>query len=406
MNKSLLSLASILGVAGVVFSAAPAQVSAASNVVPTGYSPITWVGEPGINSFIKAPQSVGYIDFVTVIDLTKNEIKLMSSPTPRIHEGPAVNPFRDALTQNWLFTRSMVESLKSANPKAKFIWNAPFFNVEMSATVLSLGLKSTDAQGAYITSGGRPGNDMAEERRMLIIDNKTNRAKIADFNEDVFVNEGDQAVEGFHPLGSPSSRAVQASRVYLGVRNEGKELVVYCSKSASKEEASSALINAGVPLEYQIQVDGGGSATCGYNLPGQYFVEPGRALPHIMGAIPLTAKGTIVINSLNVRTGPGTSNPAVRKLALGTTVTIFEEKNGWMRISDTEWVMSQYVKKVKALPYEAKVTINGLNVRTGPGTSNPAVRKLALDAMVTVQEEKNGWVRISDTEWISAQYVK
>jgi len=405
MHKSLLPALSIVGMASFIFGFVPHAVWS-ETVAPMGYTPITWVGEPGINSFIKVPDSAGYIDYITIIDLTKNQVKLMSTSSPRVLEGPAVQPFANEEVKNWLFTRSIVESLKAANPEAKFIWNAPFFNVNMSTTILSLGLKSSDTDGPYITSGGRPANDIAEARRMLILDNKTGLGKITDFNETVFVHEGDQAVEGFHPLGSPSSKSEQAARVYLGIRNGGKELVVYCSKSASKAEASNALASAGVPVEQQIQVDGGGSATCGYNLPGQYFVEPGRALPHLMGAMAVQSKGAVTINNLNVRSGPGANNSSVRKLALGTTVTIYEEKNGWVRISRNEWVSKQYIKMVKILPYSAVVKTNELNVRKGSGASFPSTRRLQAGTTVTVYEEKNGWVRISDTEWVSGSHLQ
>ena len=280
------------------------------------------------------------------------------------------------------------------------------FIVEMNTTVLSMGLKSTDAEGLYINSGARIPSDMAQARRMLIIDNTAGLAKVADFDETVFVNEGDQAVEGFDPYGVPLHKAEQASRVYLGVRNDGKELVVYCSKSASNQEASNALTNAGVDQARQIQVDGGGSATCGYNLPGQYFVEPGRALTHLMGAIPVTDKGTITINNLNVRTGPGVSNSAVRKLPLGEEVTLYEVKDGWVRISNTEWVSASYVKKIKTLPYSANVTVNNLNVRSGAGASFGVTRQLSLNEEVRVQEEKDGWLQISDSEWVVGKYVE
>lgn len=379
-------------------------MSVAATDVPTGYTQLKWIGEEGLTTFMRVPNS-GYIDYLTVIDLNRYHIKLMATTTARSLEGPGVAPFASG-TQNWLFQRAIAESIKTGAPEAKFVWNAPFFNVNMSATVLSLGLKSTDAQGDYINSGVRPEPDMAEPRRMLIIDNKTNTAKIAPFDATTFVNEGDQAVEGFDPFGSPSSRAEQAARVFVGVRSAGKELVVYCSRSASKDEASNALVAAGVSVDQQIQVDGGGSATCGYNLPGQYFVEPGRNLPHLMGAFPAYAKGTVTIAGLNVRSGPSTKDKILRKLPLGTTVTIYETKNGWTRIYNGEWVMSQYVKKVRAFPYQATVNTDGLNVRTGAGAMFNDVRKLKLDTAITVYEEKGAWVRISDNEWVLGQYVR
>lgn len=387
----------------------PLSASAATwkPATPPGFTPITWVSGYGIASFIRAPENSGYIDYLTIIHLPSTQIKLVSSPAPRTQKGPAAEPFTSSTAENWSFTRSMVESLKAANQDVRFLWNVPFFNITNLTTDLSLSLKSSDADGAYITSGSRPDNDIAQARRMLIIDNKTGTGKITDFDEAVFVKEGDQAVEGFHPLGDPSVKVAQTERLYLGVRADGSELVVYCSKSASYKEASNALLDAGVPLENQMQADGGGSATCAYNLPGQYFVEPGRALPHVMGAVPVVLRGKTTIDKLNVRSGPGASNKSVRQLPLGTELTAYEEKNGWLRINqENEWVSASYVKKAVTIPYSGTITINQLNVRSGAGTSFGVTRKLAIGTTIQVLEEKNGWVRISPTEWISAQYIK
>ena len=371
-----------------------------------GFSPITWVGAPGIASYMRAPQNVGYIDYITVIDLSKTQVKLVSSGVPRTSTGPAIAPFPTETAENWLFTRAMVEQFKKNNPEIKFVWDMPFFSINNPTTNIALGVKSEDADGPYITSGYRLPNDVAQPRKMLIIDNNIGTAIVRDFNEIEFIAKGDQAVEGFSPLGSPSVNATQAARLFVGVRNEGKELVVFCSRSASAEEASNALVAAGVPIENQIQGDGGGSATCGYNLPGQYFVEPGRALPHIMGAMPFVLRGTVTIDGLNVRSGPVVAGKPIRQLPLGTNVMAYEEKNGWYRIGIGEWVSAKYVKKIVTYPYSGKVTIDQLNVRTGAGTSFKAVRKLSLDESVSILEEKNGWLRISDIEWVSGAYIK
>lgn len=375
---------------------------------PSEYLPITWISGTGIKSFINVPENSGYIDYLTIIHLPSTEVKLITSDTPRTLKGPATAPFPENSAENWAFAKSIVETFKTKNPQVKFLWNAPFFNINTPVTELSLGLKSSDPEGTYITSGSRPSNDIAQPRRMLIIDNTLGVAKITDFDENIFIKEGDQAVEGFHPLGSPSVKSEQTARVYLGVRAEGKELLVFCSKSASNQWASDALLNAGVALENQMQADGGGSATCAYNLPGQYFVEPGRALPHIMGVLPKLPKGTTTIDKLNVRSGPGTSNKAIKNLPLGTLVTIYEEKGGWYRISESgnEWVSGSYIKKSITLPYDALITINQLNVRSGAGTTFGIIRKLPLNTKIKILEEKNGWVRIGESEWVSAQYIK
>ena len=105
-----------------------------------------------------------------------------------------------------------------------------------------------------------------------------------------------------------------------------------------------ALIIAGIPVEHQLQADGGGSASCGYNLPGQFFVEPVRTLPLLMGAKTILLKGKITSNNVNVRDNPSIKDKAIKKLSKGAEVVVFEENNGWYRIGDGEWVSKVFVK--------------------------------------------------------------
>lgn len=314
---------------------------------PDGYKQIDWVKGRGIATFMKAPSGNGYLDFLTVIYLPYNQVKLVSSSTPKQDWGPGKPPF-DATSSvhDWAFTKMMTEETKVANPDMKFFWNMPYFNVEIPVTDLSLSLKSEDETGAYITSGSRPDPDLATARRMLIVNNSAGTSSIREFDENAFMTEGEQAVEGFDPTVTPKGSDPGTSRLFVGVKPNGKELVVYCSQGATPSEASEALANAGVPVENQMQVDGGTSATCAYNLPGQYFVEPGRTLPHLMGAIPLIARGTVTQKTLNVRNGPGTKYKITRTLISKEPVMVFESKNGWFRISkNNEWVLGSYIKQ-------------------------------------------------------------
>ncbi len=49
-------------------------------------------------------------------------------------------------------------------------------------------------------------------------------------------------------------------------------------------------------------------------------------------------------SNLNVRSGPGTNYKIIRKLSNGSRVTIYEENNGWGRISGSqEWVSLSYI---------------------------------------------------------------
>ncbi len=317
---------------------------------PTGYTPLTWAKARGVSSFYKSQTGNGYLDYLTVIYLPYAQIKLIASSTPQENWGDARSPFDvGGITylSNWVFPKMVTEEAKAKNPGAQFLWNMPYFNINGSSADLSLALKSTLGPNPYMTSGSRPDGDVAESRRMLIIDNKKTTASISDFDATTFINTGDQAVEGFSPSVTIRADGAITSRLFVGVRAEGKELVIYCSRGATGTEASNALIAAGVPLERQLQVDGGGSATCAYNLPGQYFVEPGRTLPVLMGAYPYLLNGTITTEGVNVRSGPGTKNKSIAKLAKGTTITGYEEKSGWIRISQDQqqWVLKTLIKQ-------------------------------------------------------------
>ena len=63
---------------------------------------------------------------------------------------------------------------------------------------------------------------------------------------------------------------------------------------------------------------------------------------------PATSSGktyTVRVNSkLNVRGGAGTNNRIIRQLSNGTKVTVYEQKDGWGRIGNGEWVSMAYLK--------------------------------------------------------------
>lgn len=332
-------------------NAAAKKTSAAkiwSAATPEGFKPLSWAKARGISTFYKAQKGNGYLDYLTVIYLPYSQIRLISSTTPEISWGDVRSPF-DVATQpvasNWVFPKMVTEQVKSQNPDAQFFWNMPFFNINGTMTDLSLALKSIGGPNPYITSGSRSEFDSGQSRRMLLIDNNKATAQIADFDAATFLAQGDQAVEGFAPSVMVNGDGDGSARSFIGVRSSGKELVIYCSRGATVGEASNALSAAGVPAENQMQVDGGASATCAYNLPGQYFVEPGRMLPHLMAALPFLFRGTIIKDGVNVRSGPGTKNKSIAKLNQGTSVIAYEEKNGWVRIDQSaQWVLKSLVK--------------------------------------------------------------
>lgn len=331
----------------VVFFAPAAKAATWKPTAPDGYALITWAKAPGVATFFKAPGGNGSIDFLTRIYLPQNQIGyIVSSSAPLdwgkvdtfVDAGAATGSFR-----NLAFTRLVAESAKKAAPVARFVWNGPFFNVTNPISDLSMALKFTIGTTTFVTSGSRPDADMARQRRMLIVNNQTGRAVIGDFDSAVFTSStaGDQALEGFAPS---AGNGTATARLFLGVSADGKELVVYCSRQATAQDASEALVAAGIPLERQLEADGGGSAACGYNLPGQFFVEPTRMLPVLMGATTILKRGVVKGDNINVRGGPSTKNSIVAKLRKGAAVRAYEEKKGWFRIGDKQWVLGSLIK--------------------------------------------------------------
>lgn len=386
---------SIIFVLAFIFLCSPVATKAAAwkPEVPEGYAPITWAKATGIASFFKAPSGSGNLDFITRIYLPQNQIQFIASTssvpldwgaanpnftTPIVikNSTPSVEiptttensnePFQSAETttapvaavttpmavispyRNFAFARFVAETGKVAGRDTKFIWNAPFFNITLSTSDLSMALKYTVGTTTLISSGSRPSFDVANQRRMLLINNRTGKANVQEFDADIFVSDvsGDQGFESFAPDVSKSDNAsASAARLFVGVMPSKQEIVIYCSQSATVGEASRALSLAGVPVENQLQADGGGSASCGYNLPGQYFVEPSRTLPLMMGAVTIIARGVPTTDGLNVRSGPGPKFPIVFKLKKTETVRVLEEKTGWYRIGVGQWVSKSLIKK-------------------------------------------------------------
>ena len=63
------------------------------------------------------------------------------------------------------------------------------------------------------------------------------------------------------------------------------------------------------------------------------------SVPEVKPAIPnLQYKITITINALNIRTGPGSSYQAVGITKKGSVHKVLEEHDGWGRIGDNKWI--------------------------------------------------------------------
>ena len=113
--------------------------------------------------------------------------------------------------------------------------------------------------------------------------------------------------------------------------------------------------------------------------------------------------------SLNIRLGPGTNYNAINTLPKSSRIKVREFVNNWARITDKEYVASNYVtKKEPSKYYETKsTTADFLNVRSKPaGTILKVKAPLPKGTTVAVMEEKNGWTKINTNRWVYSSYVK
>ena len=58
-------------------------------------------------------------------------------------------------------------------------------------------------------------------------------------------------------------------------------------------------------------------------------------------------KGKILVNDLRIRTGPGLTHNVVAKLKIGTIIDICEERDGWYKIGENQWVFAKYVQLIE-----------------------------------------------------------
>ncbi len=110
--------------------------------------------------------------------------------------------------------------------------------------------------------------------------------------------------------------------------------------------------------------------------------------------------GIIKANSLNVRSGPSTSDSVLFTVKKGEKVHILESSNGWYKIKTSNnkygWASGKYIDidNKEQLSLKKKVNVDGLNMRSGPSTSYRVIKVLEINHEVEVISEFKGWSKI------------
>ena len=117
--------------------------------------------------------------------------------------------------------------------------------------------------------------------------------------------------------------------------------------------------------------------------------------------------------SLNVRSGPSTSNSIIGKLSSGTEVEVISTSNGWSKIKydgGTGYVSSKYLSSssTESSTTTKYVNATSLNVRSGPSTSSSIIGQLSNGEKVEVISTSDGWSKIKyngQTGYVSSKYL-
>ena len=128
------------------------------------------------------------------------------------------------------------------------------------------------------------------------------------------------------------------------------------------------------------------------------------------GNTTVIGKGIVTASELNIREGANTTADRVGSYRAGDRVEILEKSGNWGRTSKG-WISLDYVYQDGTTGKNTAkgiVTVDGLNIRSGPGTGYGAVGSYNSGARVSILEQFtfNGvkW-GCTDKGWISMEYV-
>lgn len=105
-----------------------------------------------------------------------------------------------------------------------------------------------------------------------------------------------------------------------------------------------------------------------------------------------TKIATVNVDKLNIRKGPSTNYDIIGDFEFKDKVKVISIKNGWYKIKledgNTAWTNGKYIN------LDGKISINKLNVRTGPSVVHEIVEVKGKEIVKIIKAEDNGWYEI------------
>ncbi|MDD4561996.1 MAG: N-acetylmuramoyl-L-alanine amidase [Syntrophomonadaceae bacterium] len=118
------------------------------------------------------------------------------------------------------------------------------------------------------------------------------------------------------------------------------------------------------------------------------------------------ATGIINIDNVNIRSGPDTTYDVVGMLNQGTGVEILGSEKNWYQIKTEQfngWVRNDLINLQKE--YQVEVTVNGVNLRSGPGTNYDIVGSANQGEILTLLDVNGDWYQVKTSAGLPA-YIK
>lgn len=125
------------------------------------------------------------------------------------------------------------------------------------------------------------------------------------------------------------------------------------------------------------------------------------------GPAPVNRWVCVNVDSLNIRTGPGSANPLAPETTpalLGSILRVYAEQNNWLKVSNSKehWVSGQRTYQVRP----ATVNTDDSKCRTGPGTTFPIINSFDSGFQLFVHATSGSWSRVAiDDQWVSSSLL-
>lgn len=117
----------------------------------------------------------------------------------------------------------------------------------------------------------------------------------------------------------------------------------------------------------------------------------------------LTTAQTVSVkkDTVNVRSGPGTSYPVSMELFKGYPLKVLETKGDWLKVSDFEndqgWIFSPLVVPNHTVIVNGKTSIN---MRSKPDTTGSIVATVDRGVVLTKVSTKGKWVKVRHSQGV------